>query len=253
MSAWRRVAIAKVPRLRQQIERAERVGMLWVELWLEFVRAHSEPVDEELIGQVYDYAWWCANSPDPLTSNAGILSFYEDLPLDPGVRARMARWLPAEDFTGMGEIFRYHLSSYDDYRAFVQEFYEQRERLGDAAARSGEEPLSGEALQARVSEAVTSLQKALQERGDLQFGFMARVCIVENKEVMARLAPAFRQHQGDAHTLAAVITPILQSLTASGAVPFPADPLTIAAAALLLSSRGHRSVATRGKQSDRRK
>lgn len=39
MSAWRRVAIEKLPRHRQLIEHARGVGMLWVDLWLEFVHA----------------------------------------------------------------------------------------------------------------------------------------------------------------------------------------------------------------------
>ena len=81
MSAWRRVAIEKIPRYRRRIEHAENIGMLWVDLWLDFVRAHADPTDEELIRQIYDYAWWCASSPDPDTSTAGALSFYEDLPL----------------------------------------------------------------------------------------------------------------------------------------------------------------------------
>ena len=76
MSAWRRVAIEKIPRYRMLIEHSESIGMLWVDLWCRFVRAHSDPIDEELIGQIYDYASWCAASPDPDTRTAGVLSFY---------------------------------------------------------------------------------------------------------------------------------------------------------------------------------
>jgi hypothetical protein len=57
--------------------------------------------------------------------------------------------------------------------------------------------------------------------------------------------PSLQQCKGNAHTIAAAITPILRSLIAAGAVPFPADPLTFAAAAMLLSSRGSRSGAAR--------
>src|SRR5437868_5806976 len=114
MSAWRRAAIEKIPRFRKLIEESQSVGMLWVDLWFEFVKAHSDPHDEEFIGRFYDYAWWCANSPDPDTSTAGVLCFYEHLPTQPTVRAHMAKWLSAEQFNGMGEIFRYHLDTYEE-------------------------------------------------------------------------------------------------------------------------------------------
>jgi hypothetical protein len=252
MSAWRRVAIEKIPRYRKLIQRADTIGMLWVDLWLEFVHAHSDPIDEELVGQVYDYAWWCANAPDPDTSTAGVLSFYEDLPLYPAVRAQMAKWLPAEVFAGMGQIFRYHLDSYEEYREFVQQFYEQRERLGSAAARSDEQPLTDEQFQARISEAVTSLQDWKRQHGEPQSEYMARATIIENKEAMERLAPALQPRKGSAHAIAAAITPILRSLIASGAVPFPADPLTFAAAAMLLSNRESRSGAARDRPEEGR-
>src|SRR5947207_1342020 len=131
MSAWRRVAIEKIPRLRWLIEQSDSVWVLWVELWLCFVRAHSDPIDEELIGQVYDYAAWSAASRDPNTRTAAVLRFYEHLPTKPQIRAQMAKWLSPAAFTGMGEVFRYHLCSDKAYREFVREFYEQRDRLGD--------------------------------------------------------------------------------------------------------------------------
>src|SRR5436190_506874 len=144
MSAWRRVAIEKIPRLRKVVEHSESIGMLWVDLWHEFVRAHSDPIDEEVISQIYDYAWWCADSPDPDTSTAGVLSFYQDLPTNPKVWKQMAKWLTPEVFSGMGEIFRYHLHSYRDYKDFIQQFYDQRDRLGDGAAKHDEIPLTDE-------------------------------------------------------------------------------------------------------------
>jgi hypothetical protein len=237
MSAWRRVAIAKIPRFRKLIEEAESVWMLWVDLWCQFVKAHADPLDEELIGQVYDYAWWCANSPDPDTRTAGVLSFYEDLPTRPEVRAQMAKWLSPERFSGMGEIFRYHLDSFEDYQRFVQEFYQRRSQLGEAAAGNTEEPLTDEQFQARVAEAVASLREGERTRGTLAWEFLARAYVVNNKPVMEQLAPALRQCSGGAHAIAAAIGPILRSLAAAGAVPFPTDPVTVAAAALVLAAR----------------
>src|SRR6266436_1173893 len=63
MSAWRRVAAEKLPKQRELIERSESVGMLWVDLWGIFVLAHREPVDNEAIRGVYEFAkWTCTES-----------------------------------------------------------------------------------------------------------------------------------------------------------------------------------------------
>jgi hypothetical protein len=73
------VGIEKIPRLRKLIANSETIGLLWNELWPLFREAHSDPIDEELIGQIYDYAWWCANSPNPDMHDIAILSFYPGL------------------------------------------------------------------------------------------------------------------------------------------------------------------------------
>jgi hypothetical protein len=123
MSAWRRVAIAKVPQLRTLIEQAESVGMLWIDLYIKFEMAHHPPPDETLIAGVYDYASWClirAHNDDIATS--AIVSFYEHLPRDAEVRKQLHRWLSVEDFEGMKEVFRYHLSE-EEHAEFVRQFY----------------------------------------------------------------------------------------------------------------------------------
>jgi hypothetical protein len=251
MSAWRRVAIEKLSRFRRLIEESESTGMLWVDLRYAFIKAHSDPLDQELIGQVYDYAWWCVNSPDPDTSTAAALGFYEHLPTEPGVRAQIARWLSAAQFNDMGETFRHHLDSYEEYRRFVWEFYDQRTLLGTAAAGHRESSLTDEEFQAKVAEAVTALREEEKVRSSLPWEFLARVYVIDNKPVMQQLAPALQQCSGGAHTIAATITPILLSLVASGAVPFPADPVVFAAAALVLAARRsgpRRAAAERRKQ-----
>jgi hypothetical protein len=60
------------------------------------------------------------------------------------------------------------------------------------------------------------------------------------------ITPVWQQSSGSAHAIAAAITPILHTLVASGAVPFPAHAFTFAAAALLLSERRSRAT-SRGK------
>ena len=61
------------------------------------------------------------------------------------------------------------------------------------------------------------------------------IYVVDNNEVMEHLTPAPQQRDDDAHAVAAAITRTLLSLVASGAVSFPADALTFAAAALVLA------------------
>jgi len=120
MSVWRRVAIERIPRLRLMVADSVNVYDLWSCLLRRFVDAHAAPMDEELISQIYDYAWWCVSARDDNTRNAGLLSFFGELPRHPEVWAEMARRLSAEEFSGMGEIFHYHLRSYQDYRRSCQ-------------------------------------------------------------------------------------------------------------------------------------
>jgi hypothetical protein len=101
---------------------------LWVELKLEFTEAHIDPIDEELIGQIYDYASWCLTAREGDTATAAVVAFYEYLPVEPRVREQMAKWLSAEEFSGLTEVFRYFLSD-EEHAAFIREFYEQRDRL----------------------------------------------------------------------------------------------------------------------------
>jgi hypothetical protein len=129
MSAWRRVAIEKIPRYRRLIAESDNIYCLWSDLFDKFRKAHLEPTDEELIRQVYDYGWWCVDSRGWDSSNAGIVSFFEELPRFPEVRAQLPKWLTPEAFNGMKEIFRYHLRSDKEYEAFIREFYEPEGRL----------------------------------------------------------------------------------------------------------------------------
>src|SRR5262249_30413578 len=131
MSAWRRVAIEKIPRFRALIQESENVWRLWNELFLEFVMAHKPPMDEELIHQVHDYALWCIDGP-PATEayNAAAISFYESLPIHPEVVEHMATWMSPEEFSRADQVLRYFIKSDEEFERFVREFHERRERLG---------------------------------------------------------------------------------------------------------------------------
>jgi hypothetical protein len=122
MSAWRRIAIEKIPKLRELIERCESVGMLWVDLWLRFVDAHREPVDEVTIRGVYEFTkWTCQDSRSDEIATSTCCHFYESLPTEPLVRAQLRRFMTREEILGCSEIFKYHLSQ-DEHREFMKEF-----------------------------------------------------------------------------------------------------------------------------------
>src|SRR5438270_8651717 len=104
MSAWRRIAIEKLPRLKQTIERSESIGMLWIDLFDAFRRAHEDPPDEATITQIYDFAWWAAANDD--LGSPTVVGFFEDLPTDSRVRHLMPRYVTREQFLGMKDIFK---------------------------------------------------------------------------------------------------------------------------------------------------
>jgi hypothetical protein len=121
---------------------ADNVMLLWIDLWLPFTEAHTSPVDEELIGQIYDYASWCwTESRNYHTQTAVACAFYEHLPRERKVRERMAKWIPVDLFEGLKEVFRYPLREQLD--EFVRAFYEQRERFAAAAAPRPPPPMRG--------------------------------------------------------------------------------------------------------------
>jgi hypothetical protein len=124
---WREVGIEKIPRCREAFDQADSVMRLWIELWFPFTEAHRSPVDEELIGQIYDYASWCwTESRNYHTQTAVACAFYEHLPLDPQVRQHVAQWISADLFEGLKEVFRYHLGEQLD--GFAGEFYDQHKK-----------------------------------------------------------------------------------------------------------------------------
>jgi len=128
MSAWRRVALAKMPKCRRQIEKADNIMMLWIDLWLEFERAYQGTMDEELIASVYSYASWClAHSNNSDLQTAAIVRFYEHLPRNEAIRKDLPNRLTRADFLGLKEVFKYFLSE-EEHREFVSEFLEQADR-----------------------------------------------------------------------------------------------------------------------------
>jgi hypothetical protein len=129
MSAWRRVALERFPKLREEIERSENVSMLWTDLYLRFFRAHEEPVDLEMIRRCYEYAWWCFNeSKNPDVTDAVGMGFYENLPTDKLVRQRLAEHLTTEQFEKAAGYICHFLDP-EQFNQFREEFKEQRRQV----------------------------------------------------------------------------------------------------------------------------
>ena len=125
MSAWRRIAITKLPKYKTLIAKSESVGMLWVDLWLIFLDAHKDPIDLNTIQAVYEFAsWTCSNTNDDIATST-CCHFYEHLPLEMSVRKLLSKFMTKKDIDGFREIFKYHLSP-EEHQNFMHEFGNSR-------------------------------------------------------------------------------------------------------------------------------
>jgi hypothetical protein len=110
----------------RRVRAADTPMMTWVELWTEFARAHEDPPDVALIHHVYLYAFWCISAAprhsdaghDPLT--AAVVCFFEHLPTDPRVRARIPLHLSAEETLRVERFWHYKLND-DEHRQLMKE------------------------------------------------------------------------------------------------------------------------------------
>lgn len=132
MSAWRRIAIERLPTLQKQIAAAEGPYSVWGELLNATKQAYAqEPFDDALIAAIYGYGDWCVcKSHNSDLATAALFCFYEHIPTDPPLRADVGRWMSVEDFHGLRNIFQYHLSE-AEMDIFTQEFLAQKKRLAE--------------------------------------------------------------------------------------------------------------------------
>lgn len=130
MSAWRRIAIEKLPELQKEISTADGAYGVWIELRFELERIYArEIVDDSLIARIYQYANWCLCQPhDDNLRTAVVVCFYEHLPMSPKVRQDVGRWLSEEDFRALRPAFCYHLSE-SEVEDFAREFIAQKQGL----------------------------------------------------------------------------------------------------------------------------
>jgi hypothetical protein len=132
MDSWRTKALETFPELEDKIVETSGIVDLWIELYCLLQAAYEErPVNDTLIGNVYDYAAWCINQPqeksadleDP--SSAAAVGLIENIPLNKQVSDDSYRWLSVETFAGCEALFRYHLSD-EEYRKFSDEFMRKK-------------------------------------------------------------------------------------------------------------------------------
>ncbi len=143
MSLWRREALARFPELHREIADASGTSMLWLKLWNSlFKPAYEEdPLDDETIARVYNYAHWCLTHRSIEVRTAVVICFYEDLLDNPEVSRDLPRHLTQTDFDMLGSAWEYGTKR--DFADLRKEFVENKARIDKekqtrrAATRAG--------------------------------------------------------------------------------------------------------------------
>jgi len=126
------------PDLRELIEQESSPMSLWIELYHVLVIAYDQqPINDERIGKVYDYAAWCLKQPqtgnkETDAPSGAAVSFIEDIPLNQRISDDLYRWVSAETFDGCENLFRYLLSD-EEYQGFAAEFHRKKKEFGGAS------------------------------------------------------------------------------------------------------------------------
>jgi hypothetical protein len=102
------------------------------------VRAYDrDPIDEDRIRKIYDYASWCLTQPktgsnDTDPSSGVEVSFIEPIPLNQRISEDLHRWMSAETFDDCEPLFRYTLDDkqFQDYSA---SFHRRKRESGDSS------------------------------------------------------------------------------------------------------------------------
>ncbi len=136
---WLSKALEMFPERSWRFEALEIHPMsFWIELNCALVLAYEKrPIDEDLIGRIYDYASWCfdqpgTNSAETDLGTAVVVCFIEHLPERPAVADDLYRWMSIESFEGFESVFRYHLSE-EQYIAFRNNFMRKKRTYSDSS------------------------------------------------------------------------------------------------------------------------
>ena len=132
MEDWQAKALECFPELEYAINRNQGGPLgLWADLHYALTTAYeNRPVNDDLIGRIYDYAAWCFRQPkaeaaETDLSSAAAVGLIESLPLDHAVSEDLYRWLSMETFEGCENLLRYHLSD-DEYQKFRDDFVRKK-------------------------------------------------------------------------------------------------------------------------------
>jgi hypothetical protein len=135
---WRAKAVEFFPDLRDLIEEETSPLSLWIELYEVLVRAYDrDPIDEDRIRKIYDYASWCFKQPetgnkDTDPSNGVSVSFIEDIPLNQRISEDLHRWMSAETFNDCEPLFRYMLND-EEFQDFSASFHRRKRESGNCS------------------------------------------------------------------------------------------------------------------------
>jgi hypothetical protein len=132
MSKWRKIALEKVPTCKTLIEEADNPMSMWTELLLRLERAYeTEPPEEKVIQQIFDYASWClrysckSKSYDMTTEV--IVAFYEHLPTHEKIKRDLRHRMSREDFMLVGPNWNYLLAEKEGEQ-FKKQFFSPKRR-----------------------------------------------------------------------------------------------------------------------------
>jgi hypothetical protein len=133
MKTWREKALETLPNLSDLIDAQDSPMNLWIELFRVMVMAYErEPIDEETIGKIYDYAAWTFEQPstgsaatDP--SSAVAVAFIEDIPMNQKISEDLHRWMSTESFDDFENLFRYTLND-EEWATFSSGFRERKKQ-----------------------------------------------------------------------------------------------------------------------------
>lgn len=131
MDSWQAEALELFPEFRGIVEEQDSPMALWIEPYYQLVVCYGqEPIDEERIARIYDYAAWCFDQPptgkaetDP--AGAAAVTFVEDIPRNARISDDLFRCMSAESFKGFEPLFRYRLRD-QEFDRFAASFHEKK-------------------------------------------------------------------------------------------------------------------------------
>ncbi len=96
-----------------------------------------DPIDEDRIRKIYEYASWCFNQPetgdkDTDPSSGVAVSFIEDIPLSQRITEDLHRWMSAETFNDCEPLFRYVLNE-EEFQNLSASFHKRRKEFSTSS------------------------------------------------------------------------------------------------------------------------